>query len=103
MYCLVIGVRSGCLPLVTLVLVQCADAGLTAVGIDRFGSAVEANPIVAWYAQTLGVGGALLGVKAVAVGCATTLHLHGRYRTLCALSALYVLVAIIPWMVALWT
>ena len=87
----------------TLVLLQGADACLTTAGIHRFGFAIEANPIVAWYTQVFGIGVALFGAKMVAVGCAAALHVNGRYRTLYALSALYLLFAIIPWIVALRT
>ncbi len=93
----------GLAPLAAFVIVQCTDAWLTAIGIYRYGVAVEANPIVAWYTHVLGVGVALLAVKAVAIGCAAALHAQTCRRTLSALSALYVVVAIIPWIVALWT
>jgi hypothetical protein len=89
-------------PLAAFVIVQCTDAWLTATGIERFGFSIEANPIVAWYAQALGVGLALLMVKSVAVACATALHVQSRHRTLTVLTGLYIVVAIIPWMLTLW-
>lgn len=87
--------------LLAFVLVQCADAWLTAVGISRFGSAIEANPILAWYVGAFGAGIALGAAKLMAVGCAGALYFHACHRTLTALTLLYVVVAIVPWMLAL--
>ena len=87
--------------LFVFVAVQCTDAWLTAIGIDRFGSAVEANPILAWYVTAFGAGIALVSAKAIAVGCAAALYAHACHRTLSALTLLYLIFAIIPWMLAL--
>lgn len=87
--------------LLVFVLVQCADAWLTAIGIGRFGSAIEANPILAWYVAAFGAGVALGAAKLIAVGCAGALYVQAWHRTLTALTLLYVLVAIVPWMLAL--
>jgi hypothetical protein len=87
--------------LLAFVLVQCADAWLTAIGISRFGSAIEANPILAWYVSAFGAGVALGAAKLMAVGCAFALYFHAFHRTLTALTLLYVVVAIVPWMLAL--
>ena len=87
--------------LFVFVAVQCTDAWLTAIGIDRFGSAVEANPILAWYVTTFGAGIALVCAKVIAVGCAAALYAHAWHRTLSLLTLLYLIFAIIPWMLAL--
>lgn len=87
--------------LLAFILVQCADAWLTAIGISRFGSAIEANPILAWYVSAFGAGVALAAAKLMAVGCAAALYIHACHRTLTALTVLYVVVAIVPWMLAL--
>ena len=87
--------------LLAFVLVQCADGWLTAIGISRFGSAIEANPLLAWYVSTFGAGIALGAAKLMAVGCAVALYFHACHRTLIALTVLYLVVAIVPWMVAL--
>jgi hypothetical protein len=94
-------VRSGAPTLFAFVAVQCADAWLTAIGIARFGATVEANPILAWYMTTFGTGITLVSAKVIAIGCAAALHAHARHRTLAALTLLYLIVAIIPWMLAL--
>jgi hypothetical protein len=87
--------------LLAFIAVQCADAYLTVVGIARFGFDVEANPILAWYVTAFGAGTALIGAKTVAVACAATLWAGGRQRTLAVLTVLYVVAAIVPWMLAL--
>ena len=87
--------------LFVFVAVQCTDAWLTAIGIGRFGSTIEANPILAWYVTTFGAGITLVSAKAIAVGCAAALYAQAWHRTLAALTLLYLIFAIIPWMLAL--
>jgi hypothetical protein len=87
--------------LFVFIAVQCTDAWLTAIGIDRFGSAIEANPILAWYVVAFGAGIALISAKTIAIGCAAALYVQARHRTLATLTVLYVIFAIIPWMLAL--
>lgn len=87
--------------LFVFVAVQCTDAWLTAIGINRFGSTVEANPILAWYVTTFGAGIALVSAKVIAIGCAAALYAQAWHRTLAALTLLYLIVAIIPWILAL--
>ena len=87
--------------LFVFVAVQCTDGWLTAIGIDRFGSAIEANPILAWYVTAFGAGIALVSAKAIAIGCAAALYAQAWHRTLAALTLLYLIFAIIPWMFAL--
>lgn len=87
--------------LLAFVLVQCADAWLTAIGIGRFGIAIEANPILGWYVGAFGAGIALGAAKLMAVGCAGALYAQACHRTLTALTLLYVVVAIVPWMLTL--
>ena len=82
------------------VIVQAIDGCLTSIGILRFGPAIEANPILGWYIATVGSGAALFGAKAVAIGCAVALYCQARHRTIAALTAIYVMLAIGPW---IWT
>jgi hypothetical protein len=82
------------------VIVQAMDGWLTSIGILRFGPAVEANPILGWYIGTVGSGVALFGAKLLAVGCALALYYQARHRTLAALTAIYLTLAIGPW---IWT
>jgi hypothetical protein len=87
--------------LLAFILVQCADAWLTVIGIGRYGAAIEANPILAWYVAAFGAGIALGAAKLMAVGCAAALYVHACHRTLTALTLFYVVVAIVPWILTL--
>lgn len=82
---------------VVFLLAQLADGALTYFGVHVFGRSIEANPILSWYIAALGVGGALLGAKMLAVGCATALHLKCRHRTVGVLTVFYLGVAVWPW------
>jgi hypothetical protein len=79
-------------------IVQITDGWLTYQGIERFGSAVEANPIVAWYVLAFGPGTALVGAKSMAATCGVALYLRAMYGTMAFLTAFYVLAAVVPWM-----
>jgi hypothetical protein len=83
------------------VCVQIADAWLTASGIERFGMAAEANPLLALGLILFGPVSALTIAKGAAVGGAITLHRLSRHSLLAALTVLYLLVAILPWAWAL--
>jgi hypothetical protein len=83
-------------------LAQLADGLFTYVGITAFGINIEANPIIAWYAATFGVGVALVGAKTVALLCATALHLTGRHYVIGVLTIGYAVGALWPWTKVLW-
>jgi hypothetical protein len=76
---------------------QLADAVMTAAGITRFGSVVEANPILQASVGAFGVGATLTIAKTVSVACATLLYLHSRYLTLALLTVVCVAAAVVPW------
>jgi uncharacterized membrane protein len=82
---------------VLFVFAQLADGILTYVGLRTFGHSIEANPILSWYIAALGAGMALLIAKTLAVGCASTLHLTARHRTIGVLTVFYLAVAVWPW------
>jgi hypothetical protein len=82
---------------VAFVAVQALDGVMSYVGVHTFGSWIEANPLVAWYASTLGPGIAFTAVKLFAVGCGTVLYLMSRHRTVAVLTLVYLAFAIIPW------
>lgn len=79
------------------VAVQVLDGVLTYVGVRTFGLGVEANPIVAWYAETFGAAAGLAAAKLFAVGCASVLYATARHRTVAVLTLLYLAFAIAPW------
>ena len=87
--------------LVLFAVVQIADAWLTAVGIDRFGVAAEANPMLALPIVLFGPAAALIIAKGAAAVGAAVLYRLSRHVLLAALTVMYVCVAIMPWAWAL--
>jgi len=77
--------------------VQVLDAALTWTGILRFGSGIEANPLLALSLAHFGTGATLGTAKLFAVACAMVLHLRSHYLVLSVLTLLYVFGAIVPW------
>ena len=88
--------------LAAFIVAQALDGALTYLGIATFGAAAEANPVVAWYVSVFGAALGLAAIKAVAVGCAATLYLHDRHRTVAGLTILYLAGAVVPWTRLLW-
>jgi len=86
---------------VLFAVVQIADAWLTVVGIDRFGVAAEANPMLALPIVLFGPAAALIIAKGAAVVGAAVLYRLSRHVLLAALTVMYVCVAIMPWAWAL--
>jgi hypothetical protein len=78
-------------------LVQVLDGAFTIVGIGRMGLAIEANPLVAWYAHALGPATAVVAAKLFAVGCGVIVHRLGYHKALAAVVLLYLLYAVGPW------
>jgi hypothetical protein len=87
--------------LATFVALQIADGFLTLCGIDRFGTAAEANPLIALGFTVMGPGAALVVAKLVAIGSALLLCHLSRYTLLAGLTLGYFVVAVLPWVVAL--
>ncbi|HUF26029.1 MAG TPA: DUF5658 family protein [Gemmatimonadaceae bacterium] len=81
--------------------VQVADGWLTYLGIHAYGIAIEANPLIGWYATLFGVPTALIGAKTVAVVCGAILHLAERHTTVVLLTVGYLVAAIWPWTLVL--
>jgi hypothetical protein len=79
------------------VVVQIADGWLTYRGIAAFGIGIEANPLVACYAGTFGIGLSLVAIKLFAVTCGSVLHLNAMHRAVGALTLVYVAAAVWPW------
>ena len=76
---------------------QFCDGAFTYVGVHAYGLGIETNPIVAWYIAALGVGGALIATKGLAVACAAVLHFFARHRAVGVLTILYLAMAVSPW------
>jgi hypothetical protein len=85
------------------VTVQALDGIMSYVGVNTFGTWIEANPLVAWYATTLGPAVAFTAVKLFAIACGTMLYLMARHRTVAALTLFYLAFAVVPWVHVLGT
>ena len=95
------GAPFGDLVLVAFLLTQCLDGVLTYVGVVSYGLAIEANPIMASLMATMGHGAALCGAKGMAAGLGIWLHLRQVHGVVAVLTALYSIVAVLPWMAVL--
>ena len=84
--------------LAIFVIMQVADGVLTYAAVEQFGSAAEGNPIVATWIVLTGAAPALVGAKLFACACGGVLYAAGVHRILAALSALYLLAAVVPWL-----
>ena len=83
--------------LLVFILAQVADGLFTYLGITAFGTAIEGNPLVAWYVAAFGAGVAVIAAKGFAVACGATLHLQAMHRTIGVLAILYLAAAVLPW------
>jgi hypothetical protein len=87
--------------LALFICTQIADAWLTSFGIERYGMAAEANPLLALGFMLFGPAAALAFAKGVAIVGAVTLYRLSRHGLLTLLTVMYVVVAIMPWAWAL--
>jgi Domain of unknown function (DUF5658) len=83
--------------LIAFIIAQICDGVLTYIGLHTFGPDIEANPIVSWYIGALGAGMALLAAKSLAIACAVLLYRFAHYRTIGALTIMYLTLAVQPW------
>jgi hypothetical protein len=79
------------------IVAQISDGLFTYLGIAAFGMRIEANPLIAWYVNTFGLGLALIAIKLFAVTCGAVLHLNAMHRTVGALTLVYLIGAVWPW------
>jgi hypothetical protein len=84
--------------LIFFVVLQAADGLLTYLAVERFGVGAEGNPILAAWILLTGSGPALVCAKLLACACGGVLYAAGGYHVLAGLSALYLVVAIMPWL-----
>ncbi|HEY7290408.1 MAG TPA: hypothetical protein VH583_11295 [Vicinamibacterales bacterium] len=79
------------------VAVQLADGVLTALGIARFGTGVEANPLLVHSMVVAGTGASLVAAKSVAILGGTVLHVYSYHLVLALLTVGYVFATVLPW------
>ena len=89
--------RFGNFVVVAFLLAQACDGVLTYVGVSTYGLHVEGNPLLGWLMGVMGSGAAVASAKAVASGFGIALHLIAVHRVVAALAALYLAVAVFPW------
>src|SRR5262245_20280587 len=84
--------------LAIFICLQLADGVLTYAAVEKFGAGAEGNPIIATWILITGAVPALLGAKLLACACGGVLYAAGVHRLLVGLSALYLFVAVMPWL-----
>jgi hypothetical protein len=89
--------RIGDLAVLGFIIVQFLDGALTYLGLHLFGPSIEANPLVSSAVDFAGIGLGLVAIKLVAIGMGMLLHLQGVHRAVALLTAFYLAVAILPW------
>jgi hypothetical protein len=80
------------------IVLQVSDGLITYGAVSVFGHSAEANPLIETWIHLIGAGPALFGAKLLACGCGAVLYAIGIRKTLAALTALYVLAAVGPWL-----
>jgi uncharacterized membrane protein len=88
---------------IVFLLAQCFDGVFTYVGVVTYGLGIEANPLLSTLMGSVGHGVALTGAKTIAALLGICLHLRRVHSAVAALTAFYLAVAIIPWMVILFS
>lgn len=91
----------GNIAIVVFLLAQCLDGIFTYIGVNTYGLAVEANPLIAALMASVGHGTALVGAKSVAGALGVCLHLREIHAAVAVLAGFYVAVAVIPWVAIL--
>ena len=86
---------------VLFLLAQAFDGVLTYVGVRQYGLRIEGNPLLGWLMASLGSGIALAAAKAAAGAFGIALHLSAVHRLVAVLAALYLAVAVLPWIAIL--
>ena len=79
------------------VAVQLADGILTSNGVARYGTGVEANPLLVHSMLSYGSWTTLFAAKFVAILGGSVLHVYAYDLILAGLTAGYVFATILPW------
>ena len=83
--------------LALFVAVQFADGVLTSIGVAKYGTSVEANPLLVHSMINYGSWTTLLAAKCVAVVGGSVLHVYAYDLVLASLTAGYVFATVLPW------
>ncbi len=89
--------------LIVFLLAQCFDGVFTYVGVITFGLGIEANPLLSTLMGSFGHGVALTAAKVMAAALGICLHVRRVHSAVAVLTAFYLVVAIVPWMVILFS
>lgn len=93
----------GDIVLVTFLLAQCSDGVFTYIGVLTYGLGIEANPLIAALMAAVGHGLALIIAKTLAALLGICLHLRQIHSAVAVLAAFYISVAVVPWMMILFS
>ena len=96
--CSVPGVRTSRLILLLFLLAQLVDGLFTYIAVSAYGPSAEGNAILAVWMAIVGPAPTLLVAKAVAAGAGVIVYRHGLHGVLAALTAVYALAAVGPWL-----
>jgi hypothetical protein len=75
------------------------DGLFTYAAVSAYGLHAEGNVLIATWMALVGPAAALFGAKTVAGGCGVFLYVRGMHRTLSALTIVYCVAAIGPWLI----
>ncbi|MCX6544971.1 MAG: hypothetical protein NTV05_11250 [Acidobacteria bacterium] len=78
-------------------LAQAADGMCTYIGLSTMGVGLEANPLLLTLITSFGLGAALTSAKIFAAILGMSLHRLGVHGILAALTGIYVVAALLPW------
>ena len=88
----------GNLAVTCFIVVQLIDWIATSQGLALFGTSVEANPLLRFLMERYDIITVLTTSKLFATMAGSFLHFLNRHSMVAALTVLYTLFAIIPWM-----
>lgn len=87
----------GNLAVISFMLVQYLDGFYTYAGFSIWGLNIEANPLIRGAVGMVGPGTGLAAAKLVAIGFGMLLHLRGIHTAVAILTAVYLVLSIVPW------
>jgi hypothetical protein len=89
--------RFGNLSVIGFLVVQCLDGVFTYLGFSIWGLNIEANPLIRATVATMGPGTGLALAKFAAISFGMMLHLRQVHHVVAILTAVYVVLSIVPW------